>query len=74
MPDFNKDLSRKPANAVKRRRDEHALKNVVSMRISDDEMAALEKICKNRAKSISDIMREAYKSWQSSQRRLCLDA
>ena len=72
MPYFNKEFSRKP-KIVKRRRDEHALKNVVSLRISDEEMVVLEKISRNSEKTISEIMREAYKSWQANRRRLCLD-
>jgi len=73
MPNFNKQFSRKPKQIVKRRRDEHALKNVVSLRISDEEMASLAIISKKSAKSVSEIMREAFKSWQANRRRLCLD-
>jgi hypothetical protein len=73
MPYFNKEFSRKSQKLVKRRRDEHALKNVVSLRVSDEEMASLAIISKKSAKSISEIMREAFKSWQANRRRLCLD-
>lgn len=73
MPYFNKEFSRKPRKIVKRRRDEHALKNVVSLRISDEEMVTLAMASRNSAKSISEIMREAFKSWQANRRRLCMD-
>jgi hypothetical protein len=70
---FNKEFSRKTKMIVKRRRDEHALKNVVSLRISDEEMESLAMISRNSAKNISEILREAFKSWQANRRRLCLD-
>ena len=73
MPYFKKQLHREPKKIVKRRYDEHALKNVISLRISDEELALLSMISKNSDKSISGIMREAFKSWQASRRRLCLD-
>jgi len=73
MSCFSKEFSRTPKRIVKRRRDEHALKNVISLRISDEEMVTLEKISKKSSKSISEIMREAYKSWQANRQRLCLD-
>ena len=72
MPYFNKQCRRTPKKIVKRRRDEHALKNVISLRISDEEMETLALVSRNSAKSISDIMREAFKAWQASQRRLCM--
>ena len=73
MPYFNKEFGRKSRKIVKRRRDEHALKNVVSMRISDEEMETLAMASRKSAKSISELMREAFKSWQAGQKRLCLD-
>ena len=63
MSDLDKEFSRKSRRIVKRRRDQHALKNVVSLRISDEEMVTLAMASRNSAKSISEIMREAYK-WQ----------
>ena len=69
---FNKEFRRTPKKIVQRRRDEHALKNVISLRISDEEMETLALVSRNSAKSISEIMREAFKAWQASQRRLCM--
>lgn len=73
MPYFKNQFSRAPKKVVKRRYDEHVLKNVISLRISDDELAMLANISKTTSKSISEIMREAFKSWQANRRRLCLD-
>ena len=73
MSDLDKEFSRKSRRIVKRRRDQHALKNVVSLRISDGEMVTLERISKSSEQSISEIMREAYKSWQANRLRLCPD-
>lgn len=73
MPYFKKQLNREPKKTVKRRYDEHVLKNVISLRISDEELAMLNQISKNSSKSVSEIMRDAFKSWQANSRRLCLD-
>ena len=73
MPCFKKRLRRESKKNVKRRSDEQALKNVISLRIGDEEMALLARISKTTSKSISEIMREAFKGWQADQRRLCLD-
>ncbi len=73
MPNFKKHLSREPKKVIKRRNDEHALKNVISLRMSDVEMKILERTSKTTSRSVSEIMREAFKSWQSNRRRLCLD-
>lgn len=58
---------------VKRRRDESALTNVVSLRISDQEKRELEKITKSSARNISEIVREAIEFWIAKRKRLCID-
>jgi len=58
----------------KRRKDEYALSNVVSLRISDQEKRELEKITKSSSKNVSEIVREAIEFWMSQRKRLCLDA
>ncbi len=58
---------------AKRRRDESALTNVVSLRISDQEKRELEKITKSSDRNISEIVREAIEFWISKRRRLYLD-
>ncbi len=73
MPYFKNQLNREPKKTVKRRYDEHVLKNVISLRISDEELEMLARISKNSSKSVSEIMRDAFKSWQANSRRLCLD-
>lgn len=47
-------------NAPKRRRDHHALKNVISLRISDDELDLLKRLRSATSKSVSEIMRDAF--------------
>ena len=71
MSFINRNYQPKPKRIVKRRRDEHALKNVISMRISDQEMESLAMVSRRTAKSISDIMREAYNAWKAGQNRFC---
>ncbi len=56
-----------------RRRDEHALTNVVSLRISDEEKKTLERATKSTSKSVSEIIREAMNHWLAKRRRLGLD-
>lgn len=48
----------------KRRRDNHALKNVISLRISDDELEFLQRLRSTTSKNASEIMREAFLSLQ----------
>ena len=43
-----------------RRRDHHVLKNVVSLRISDDELELLKQLRAATSKSMSEIMRDAF--------------
>ena len=42
-----------------RRRDNNVLKNVVSLRVSDEELAFLTRLRSATSKSLSEIMREA---------------
>ncbi|MDD2733688.1 MAG: ribbon-helix-helix protein, CopG family [Desulfuromonadaceae bacterium] len=51
-------------NPTKRRRDHHALKNVVSLRISDDELKLLQRIRAATSKSASEVMRDAFEILQ----------
>lgn len=50
--------------APKRRRDNHALKNVISMRISDDELEFLQRLRSTTSKNASEIMRDAFLAMQ----------
>ena len=63
-----------PKRKFKRRKDEHLLSNVVSLRISDQEKHELERITRSSARSVSEIAREALECWLSARRRYCLDA
>jgi hypothetical protein len=58
----NTDKSR--GNVPKRRRDRHALKNVISLRISDDELMLLQRLRAATSKSASEIMRDAFQILQ----------
>ncbi|ACM21194.1 transcriptional repressor, HgtR-related [Geotalea daltonii FRC-32] len=57
----------------KRRRDDSALTNVVSLRISDQEKRVLEKITRSSSKNVSEIVREAIELWLAKRKKLCLD-
>lgn len=57
-----------------RRRDESALKNVVSLRISDQEKRILEKITKSSSKNVSELVREAIEFWLAERKRFCLES
>lgn len=46
-----------------RRRDETARKNIVSVRVSDQEKQVLETITRSSSKNVSDIIREAIEFW-----------
>jgi len=50
--------------APKRRRDNHALRNVVSLRMSDDELKLLQRIRAATSKSASEILRDAFEILQ----------
>lgn len=57
-----------------RRRDETALKNVVSLRISDQEKRVLQRITKSSSKNVSELVREAIEFWLAERKRFCLES
>lgn len=59
---------------IKRRKDEHVLSNVVSLRISNQERQELEKITKSCAMSVSEIAREALDYWITARKTHDLDS
>jgi hypothetical protein len=67
----NHSLNGSKTNKKKKSRTEQ-LKNVISLRINDDEKIALERLSISTSKSISDIMKEAIDLWRSKQRKLCM--
>lgn len=73
MQQYQKQYRGEPQQKAKRRRDECALTNVVSLRISDQEKRELEKITKSSARNISEIVREALEFWIAKRKKLCLD-
>lgn len=73
MPYTRNHVSREPKSFKKKKTRTEQLQNVISLRITDDEKRALEKLIKSTSKSISDIMREAMDLWSSKRRKLCMD-
>ncbi|WP_298266856.1 ribbon-helix-helix protein, CopG family [Geobacter sp.] len=55
-----------------RRRDETALTNVVSLRVSDQEKRALERITKSSSRSVSEVVREAIEFWLTKRKGFVL--
>lgn len=64
MKENNKLNRQQMKNPSKRRRDHHALKNVVSLRMSDDELQLLQRIRTATSKSVSEVMRDAFEILQ----------
>jgi hypothetical protein len=57
------------------RKEESARKNIVSVRVSDQERQLLEQITKKTYRNVSDLVREAIECWVTSNRKkLCLDS
>ena len=69
---YSKKLFTRERKIQKRKKDTDELKNVISLRINDDEKKSLEKMVKTTSKSITEIMREAIDLWRAKQRRLCM--
>ncbi|MBP1752370.1 MAG: transcriptional regulator, CopG family [Geobacteraceae bacterium] len=74
MPNSKKHFIREPEKKQKRKYCEPSGKNVISLRLSDDERQHLERIARASSKSHIDIMREALALWMANRRRLCLDS
>ncbi len=70
---MKRNLSGEPRRKVKRRRDEHVLCNIVSLRISDQEKQFIEKVTRESSRSVSDVVREAIEFWMDSHKQLCLE-
>lgn len=68
----NKHLFTRERKILKKKKETDELKNVISLRINDDEKRTLEKMVKTTSKSITEIMREAIELWRAKQRRLCM--
>lgn len=69
-----KQFRAEPKKKFRRRKDEHVLSNVLSLRISDQEKHELEKITKSSSRSVSEIAREAIELWLAKRKRYCLDS
>ena len=72
MPHIKNHIFRESKSFKKKKNKTEQLQNVISLRISDDEQKALEKLRKSTSKSISEIMREAIDLWSSKRRKLCI--
>ena len=66
-------VSKAPKTSRQKRKESEQVQNIISLRITDDEKKALEKLTKTTSKSISDIMREAIDMWRYKQRKLCME-
>ena len=73
MPYTRNRISPERKSLQKKKSRVEPLQNVISLRISDDEKKALEKLTRSTSKGISEIMREAIELWISNRRRLCMD-
>ncbi len=73
MPYNRNHVSREPKSFKKKQTRAEQVQNVISLRITDDEKRALEKLTKSTAKSISEIMREAIDMWSFKRRKLCMN-
>ena len=73
MPYTRNRIAPEPKSSQKKRNRAEPLQNVISLRISDDDKKALEKLTITTSKGISEIMREAIDLWISKRRRLCMD-
>ena len=57
----------------RKRNDNIVLKNVVSLRVSDQEKEVIEKITRTSSRNVSEVVREALELWLSRHRKLCGD-
>jgi uncharacterized protein (DUF1778 family) len=74
MPNCKKQFTKDPEKKQKKKYSAPTQKNVISLRLSDDERQNLENIARSSAKSHTDILREAITQWIANRRRLCLDS
>ena len=73
MPYIKNRITPERKSSQKKRNRAEPMQNVISLRISDEEKTALEKLARSTSKGISEIMREAIDLWISRRRRLCID-
>ena len=64
MPYLN-SFARKSKKKTKSLKEKSVLKNVVSLRVSDQEKEVLENITRSSSKNVSEIIREAIDFWIS---------
>ncbi|MRR56040.1 MAG: ribbon-helix-helix protein, CopG family [Deltaproteobacteria bacterium] len=74
MPNNKRQFNKEPDKKQKKKHSDSSQKNLVSLRLSDDERQSLERIAKSSSKSYPEILREAIAQWIAKRRRLCLDS
>jgi hypothetical protein len=74
MPNNKRQFNKEPDKKQKKKYADSSQKNLVSLKLSDDERQKLERIAKSSSKSYTEIMREAIDQWIANRRRLCLDS
>lgn len=70
---FKKEGKNGKKKIIRRNRGKQALKHVISLRVSDEELELLSRISRSASKSLSDVLRDAIKKWQDLQNPLCLE-
>jgi ABC-type metal ion transport system substrate-binding protein len=73
MSYLRNEITKRRKSIKEKSQKKEQLKNIISLRINDEEKETLEKLTKSTSKSISDIMREAINLWSSQRSKLCLD-
>jgi len=64
------NFARKTKKTPKNLTEKSILKNIVSLRVSDQEKEALEKITRASSMNVSEVIREAIEFWIASGQRL----
>ena len=72
MPHRQNATIKDPRKETKTSKPEKS-KNLVSLKLSDQERRIMERITRATSKDASEIVREAFSFWLSKRQRLCLD-
>ena len=73
MPHRQNATIKDPRKETKAPKSEKSSKNLVSLKLSDQERRIMERITRATSKDASEIVREAFSFWLSKRQRLCLD-
>ncbi|MDK9717084.1 MAG: CopG family transcriptional regulator [Trichlorobacter sp.] len=73
MPHRQKAAIKEPRKQAKAPKSEKTSKNLISLKLSDQERRIMERITRATSKDASEIIREAFSFWVAKRQRLCLD-